>query len=167
MFIRVNLWLKCLAPQISMTMQNEPAFFASQSKGASVILMDSKLRVLLYLRDDKPEIPYPGCWDLLGGKVEPGESPEQCIKREVLEEIGFDLKTPKLFKVCNMADRLEHTYWTMHDLDIAKTPLHEGQRLQWFTQSELVAIPDTQIGFGFKQVLLDFFREQPWTECHL
>jgi hypothetical protein len=25
-------------------------------------------------------------------------------------------------------------------------------------------LPDDQIGFGFKPILLDFFREQPWTK---
>ncbi len=124
--------------------------------------MDSGHSVLLYLRDHKPGIAYPGCWDLLGGTVEPGESPDQCIKRELSEEIEFDLKTPQLFKRSDMPDRVEHTYWLMHDLDITKTPVHEGQRLQWFSQQELIDLPDDQIAFGFKPILLDFFRQQPW-----
>ena len=53
--------------------------------------------------------------------MEPGESPEECIKREVHEEIEFDLKKLQLFNVYDMADRLEYTYWTAHDLDIATT----------------------------------------------
>ena len=133
-------------------------------KGASIIFVDSGLRVLLYLRDNKPGIAYPGCWDLLGGSLEPDESPDQCIMREVSEEIEFDLKTPQLFNRYDMADRVEHTYWLMHNLDIAKTPLHEGQRLQWFSHREITDLPEHQIAFGFKQILLDFFREQPWTK---
>jgi 8-oxo-dGTP diphosphatase len=97
--------------------------------GASIIFVDSKRRLLLYLRDNKPGIPYPGCWDLLGGTVEPGESPEQCIKREVLEEIEFDLKSPQFFSLRDFEDRVEHTFWSAQDLDLTKTPLHEGQKL--------------------------------------
>jgi 8-oxo-dGTP diphosphatase len=137
-------------------------FLAAKRKGASIVFVNSKRRVLLYLRDNKPGIPYPGCWDLLGGGAEPGESPEDCIKREVLEEIEFDLKGPRLFNVYEMEDRVEHTYWISHDLDIATTPLHEGQKLRWFSQQELTALPEGEVGFGFKPILLDFFRRQPW-----
>jgi 8-oxo-dGTP diphosphatase len=135
---------------------------ASKRKGASVILVNPKGQVLLYLRDDKREIPYANCWDLLGGNVEVGESAEECIKRELLEEIELDLRKPQLFHVHDMDDRIEHTFWAEHDLDIASTRLHEGQRLQWFSGCEILEIPDDQLAFGFKSILLDFFRERPW-----
>ncbi|SDV00748.1 ADP-ribose pyrophosphatase YjhB, NUDIX family [Microlunatus sagamiharensis] len=34
---------------------------------------------------------YPDCWDLFGGHVEPGESPEQAARRECREEIGVEV----------------------------------------------------------------------------
>lgn len=58
-----------------------------------------KLATLVYLRDGdrslmlhrnkRPEDTHYGKWNGLGGKFEPGESPEACMRREVLEESGL------------------------------------------------------------------------------
>ena len=55
---------------------------------AKVILFDKNDKLFIYLRDDKPTIPYPNMWDLLGGGIEPGETAEEAGIREVEEEIG-------------------------------------------------------------------------------
>ena len=61
---------------------------------AKVILFDKNDKLFIYLRDDKPTIPYPNMWDLLGGGIEPGETAEEAGIREVEEEIG--VKTDQL-----------------------------------------------------------------------
>ncbi|NTU88060.1 MAG: NUDIX domain-containing protein, partial [Chlorobiaceae bacterium] len=38
--------------------------------GASIIFLNSRSEVLLLLRDNRPDIPYPDMWDLPGGHVE-------------------------------------------------------------------------------------------------
>ncbi len=43
--------------------------------------------------------PYPGFWDLPGGKLENGETPEDCIKREIQEELGVTVTSLKLLSV--------------------------------------------------------------------
>ena len=45
-------------------------------KIAAVILENDNDEILLYLRDKKPGIPFPDCWDLIGGHVEEGETPD-------------------------------------------------------------------------------------------
>lgn len=47
--------------------------------------------ILTLLRDDKPDIPFPGMWDLPGGGREGEEPPEVCALRETREELGLDL----------------------------------------------------------------------------
>lgn len=44
-------------------------------------------RWLLQLRADIDTIVHPGTWDLFGGHLEPGEDPEQALRREREEEI--------------------------------------------------------------------------------
>jgi A/G-specific adenine glycosylase len=46
----------------------------------------------------------PGLWELPGGKVEPGESVEQCVAREFREELGVEVEVGQPLPV------IEHTY---------------------------------------------------------
>jgi len=58
--------------------------------GAKIaILCNGKL--LAYQRDQKPEIPFPGMWDLPGGGREHDEQPLECAIRETFEEFGFSV----------------------------------------------------------------------------
>lgn len=42
-------------------------------------------------RDDRPDISFPGLWDLVGGGRERGETPRETLAREAREEVGLDL----------------------------------------------------------------------------
>ncbi|MEN8174063.1 MAG: 8-oxo-dGTP diphosphatase, partial [Chloroflexota bacterium] len=65
-----------------------------------------KLATLCYLKRDgetlmlhrtkKENDMHAGKWNGLGGKLEPGESPEECAIREVGEEAGYLVKNPTL-----------------------------------------------------------------------
>jgi mutator protein MutT len=49
-----------------------------------------------------------GYWELPGGKVEPSESPEQCVMRELKEELGIAAEPIVKLSV------IEHDYPTVH-----------------------------------------------------
>ncbi|SFR37070.1 NUDIX hydrolase [Litoreibacter janthinus] len=53
-------------------------------------------RLLVSLRDDFKDIPFPACWDFAGGGCEKGETPEDCAVRELKEEFGLELTRNQL-----------------------------------------------------------------------
>ena len=65
---------------------------------ATALLFDCNHKLLIYLRDDKPEISFPNHWDLFGGHVDEGETPEQALVRELKEELNVDITDYQFYK---------------------------------------------------------------------
>jgi 8-oxo-dGTP diphosphatase len=128
-------------------------------QGSSILFVNEKRQILLFLRDDLPHIPYPNTWDVPGGHVEEGETAAQCIVREMKEEMGLDLEGVELFSVKEFSDRFEYTFWKRADLNIEDIVLQEGQRLQWFTEQEAGA---TALAYGFNEIVADFYAKAPF-----
>ena len=130
-------------------------------KGCSIIFLNDQGQVLLLLRDNSPDIPFPNMWDVPGGHVENGETPEQCIVREMNEEMNLDLDDFRLFSVMDFEDRREYTFWKRANLDIHQIQLTEGQRLKWFTENE---VKRTELACGFNEIVEGFFQKAPFSE---
>ena len=128
-------------------------------KGSSIIFINDEGQILLFLRDNKSDLPYPNMWDVPGGHVEADESPGKCIVREMKEEINLVLDEFELFSKIEFEDRIEYTFWTSADLDIDKIELTEGQQLKWFTRDEA---KQTQLAYGFNEIVEKFFRKAPF-----
>jgi 8-oxo-dGTP pyrophosphatase MutT (NUDIX family) len=54
------------------------------------LIRDPEGRIFVLKRAPTREL-FPGCWDLPGGHVEPGESLAQALRREIREETGWEL----------------------------------------------------------------------------
>ena len=63
--------------------------------GTLCYINDGK-RTLMLHRIKKENDMHEGKWNGLGGKLEQGESPEECVVREVYEESGLTIKNPTL-----------------------------------------------------------------------
>ncbi|MEM7544952.1 MAG: 8-oxo-dGTP diphosphatase MutT [Pseudomonadota bacterium] len=100
---------------------------------AAIALIDRDGRVLLAQRPEGKSMA--GLWEFPGGKVEPGETPEACLIREVKEELGIDTWKSCLAPLTFAS----HSYEDFHLL----MPLYvcrkwegiatgqEGQKLEW------------------------------------
>lgn len=67
-------------------------------------LVDRDGRLLVQQRPDG--LSMAGLWEFPGGKVEPGETPEQALIRELAEELGIDVEQACLAPACFASDML-------------------------------------------------------------
>ena len=106
---------------------------------AAVALIDADGRVLLAQRPEGKSMA--GLWEFPGGKVEPGETPEAALIRELHEELGIDTWTSCLAPLTFAS----HSYPAFHLLmpvfacrrwnGIAHP--REGQQLAWVRAGDL------------------------------
>ena len=97
-------------------------------------LVDADKRVLLAQRPEGKALA--GLWEFPGGKVEPGERPEQTLIRELHEEIGIDVSEPCLAPLTFAS----HAYETFHLL----MPLYICRR--WEGHGDRARRPEPRLG---------------------
>ncbi len=74
----------------------EQASIAQKPFSGAKIVLCCNNQLVAYLRDQKPDIPFPGLWDLPGGGREADETPAECAMREVEEEFGLRLSVERI-----------------------------------------------------------------------
>jgi len=109
----------------------------------AVALVDTDNRILIAQRPEGKQLA--GLWEFPGGKLEPGERPEETLIRELHEELGITVKEPCLAPLTFAS----HAYETFHLL----MPLYicrrwegsvtalEGQSLVWARVNRLRDYP--------------------------
>ena len=79
-----------------------------------------------------------GLWEFPGGKCEPGESHETCLRREIQEELGADARvTTEIFQVSHAyADRTVELHFFRCELLAEPHPVL-GQEMRWVARDAL------------------------------
>jgi 8-oxo-dGTP diphosphatase len=110
---------------------------------AAAALVDPDNRVLITKRPQGKSLA--GLWEFPGGKVDPGESPEVALRRELREELGIDVcetcLAPFTFASHAYADfHLLMPLFLCRNWD-GEVTAQEGQELAWVRANRLSSYP--------------------------
>lgn len=100
---------------------------------------------------------YPNIWTLFGGNVDEGESPEECLRREMIEELNYKIGDVELlFAKVRVQDGKEvedNIFAGEIELGVLEHELLEGQDMKFVSVKEL---DDYEIFPAFKEYILEF-----------
>ena len=116
----------------------EPSYL-NPKPTAGAILVDDAGRVLLGRRGVEP---FLGLWDIPGGFVEPGESLDECVQRELREEAGVEIAVGRLVAAVPdtygiAGDATINAFYECRLLSGDPQPDDDVAELRWFARDEL------------------------------
>src|SRR5579872_4060941 len=127
----------------------EPQGRLQPANAAVALIVDEQGRYLVQLRDSKPTIFFPGHWGCFGGALEPGETDDRCLARELDEELGLDVTrlavrhfTTFTFDFGFAGGTVIHrAFYEVNTTgaSLASLSLREGRSMQLFAGPELLA----------------------------
>jgi len=111
----------------------------------------------LLLMASSPRFPS-NFYSVLAGFVEPGETLEECVKREVREEVGIEVKNIKYFgsQPWPFPDSLMIGFTAEYESGEINTDENEISAAAWFARDQIPRIP---LSISIARKLIDWFME--------
>ena len=103
----------------------------------AIAILIQNQQFLLQLRDNIPTIVYPGHWAFFGGHIEPDETPDDAVWRELKEEIGYTPPWLKPFKQWLAEPVVRHIYYGPLTVALDELELNEGWDLGLWTIDDI------------------------------
>jgi 8-oxo-dGTP pyrophosphatase MutT (NUDIX family) len=120
---------------------------AGHAVAALLVLEDG--RYIVQLRDDIPNIWYPGHWGLFGGGVDAGEDELAALRRELREELELEVTEARLFATIDydlQSIGLDCYFRRYYEVPVTiaawnRVVLHEGSDVRALTGDEALSLP--------------------------
>jgi 8-oxo-dGTP pyrophosphatase MutT (NUDIX family) len=118
-------------------------------EAVSALMVTADSRYLLQHRDDRPDIFFPNYWGNFGGAVERGETKEEALRREIREELEFEVKQFEYFGTLDMDFRfaalgiIPRHYFVVPIAadDVPSMRLREGRDKALFDGDKILKMP--------------------------
>ncbi|HGK1732845.1 Mutator mutT protein [Streptococcus pneumoniae] len=125
---------------------------------ATICYIDNGKELLMLHRNKKPNDVHEGKWIGVGGKLERGETPQECAAREILEETGLKAK-PVLKGVITFPEFTEDLDWYTYVFKVTEfegdlIDCNEGT-LEWVPYDEVLSKPTWEGDHTFVEWLLE------------
>jgi len=125
--------------------------------GVKVLLRNSEGKFLLIKRSAKKYPEVGPRWDIVGGRINPGSSLLENLRREVKEETQLDLTDDPRLVAAQDILRFpgRHVVRLTYTAEITGTPVldEEHEAYQWATLEEIKSLPKDQLDIYFRELL--------------
>ena len=144
------------------------AYKNNELPSVALAILYRENQFLLQLRDNIPNILYPGYWGLFGGHIEIGEDPEEAVKREVWEEIDYQLKSFYPFGCYQDERAIRHVFHAPLTVSLDQLTLQEGWDFALISAEEILqgeiystkAEEKRPLGEIHQRILCDFLKAE-------
>ncbi len=104
---------------------------------------------------------FKGGWEFPGGKIEEGETPQEALKREIMEELDTEITVGKLIET------IEYDYPTFHlsmdcfwaEIVSGDLVLKEHEAAKWLTKAELDSVAWLPADITLIETIRDIMEE--------
>lgn len=105
---------------------------------ATICYLDNGKELLLLHRNKKPGDVHAGKWITVGGKLEAGETPEECARREIFEETGLTAREMTLKGIVTFPEFTPDQDWYTY---VFRVTAFEGELLEDCPEGDLAWVP--------------------------